>query len=294
MLEMNKNALQGIENFGCQVCGKKYHLGLRMPVRINCKHTICYECGRTTSNCKICGAYITKRRYMPIECFYKIPKCLNCYAIGGSISMYNLPFHNLCDCIICGRCIKITHTCNECTFAKEIIEFKYPVLNKKSLNSLIYLDLNTQCEVCFQNQAEYCNLTNFLALCEYCNNNYPKVISLKDHFSLDKKLLHYSKLSIFSEFNRPISYSFFPSLPINFKRKILSKLCNRSRTIGYYPYLTIKMLRIFDLIYPTTRNDLRHYRVIDKYINFTINTDRTIKVLGIIIAGRVTYESCSV
>ena len=294
MIEMHKNALQGIENFGCQVCGKKYHLGLRMPVRIDCNHIICYECARIVSNCRICRANITTKRHMPIERLYTMPKCFNCDAIGGSIDIHNLPFHNLCDCIICGRCIKTNNTCNECTFTRLIIGEKYPVLNKKALSSLIYLDLNITCEGCYRNPAEYCNYTNFLALCGYCNNGHQSVISLKDYFSLDSFLLRYSEIEQLSQDNQPLSYYYYPSLPINYKRRIIAKLFNNSLSIGSYPYLMIKTFRRFNLLYPTIKNDLRCYRVSDGNINFTIDTDKAIKVLGIIIAGKITYESCNV
>ena len=118
IVEMYKKLLTSLDKIGCQSCGKLYHLGQKMPIKLSCGHVICYQCLKTVKNCLICRNNIIEIEFYPIQSLYKWPICSDC---NSFITFENLPFHNVCDCIICANCTILGKKCQKCHKYNEII-----------------------------------------------------------------------------------------------------------------------------------------------------------------------------
>ena len=149
IIEMYKEVIKSLDKVGCQSCGKLYHLGRRMPMKLGCNHVICNECSTSIVGCFICQTEINQVIIRPIESLYQSIFCSICSSL---ISINNLPFHKFCDCIICARCVNSNRQCEFCTKNNELIKNYYPKIHKRSLKALFYLNFTENCENCGKNE----------------------------------------------------------------------------------------------------------------------------------------------
>ena len=169
----------------CQYCRKLFHIGLRMPVLFNCNHCICFECSLN----KICmydpQSKVIKNDF--IHTLYESPLCSICKG-QYEINYNNLPFHNICNCIICAKCSITTRSCIKCSNNCSLLQSFHQKVHKRSLKLYKYLDLKESCENCKTNKAQYCNKNTFIVSCYDCNMDFSNSINLNCKLDLDAYL----------------------------------------------------------------------------------------------------------
>ncbi|OMJ87246.1 hypothetical protein SteCoe_11093 [Stentor coeruleus] len=299
LLLMNNYSRNSLENYGCQICGRLFHLGSRMPMKLGCSHFMCFNCSRRVSKCTIClasiEATIESTIPFPIETLYKPLKCMFCIE-GNPINLENLPFHWMCNCIICSTCSKLLRYCKDCNENGVCINDSFPKLHKRSVRAINYLDTNITCYICSNSPANVFYTENpYQALCPNCINQNPNFIYLKDKFNLEKYLLQFASELRIDE-NSPLSLQNFIGLTLKHKMKIISELYT-GKNINSIKYPNFREIRRFTTIYPTTAVDKKCYKVDTRensIICLIVNTNIPVKLCGIILAGSRTLDEINV
>ena len=294
LIQIWKGKFGKLEQVGCQSCGKLYHLGLQMPVKLSCEHFICYQCSKTKRNCNICRSVCDRRAdiCIPIESLYQVPQCCICWNqvtldITGETAN-NLPYHNFCNCIFCANCNE--YNCDECNADHFMKKNYYHKLHRRSVKALMYLKVSQQCGQCKSNPGSFWDKTSFMVICSTCFTYHDR-IPITDLFRLESYLMTYNRQPQMLQMVPPELFEYYPSLPIQLKMKILTSTHSSTPVDRTYPYGEVHQLRRFSCVYPVTTDDHRVFKINVEYINLTCVTDHNIKVIGVILAGRKNLKA---
>ena len=294
LIQMWKGKLGKVEQIGCQSCGKLYHLGLQMPVKLSCLHLICFTCSKTQTNCNICSRVYDPRANIctPIESLYQVPRCSLCQNtvtldITGK-RCNNLPFHNFCNCIICAHCKMFR--CGSCN-ADDIEKNRcYHKLQRRGVKALLYLNITQDCGQCGRNPGSFWDTVLFKVICSNCATHY-EIIPLTDLFRLETYLMRYNQIPEMFRAVPLALFDYYPALPIQLKMKIMTSVAYYTPLDRTYPCGQVHQVRRFSSVYPVTTDDYRIFKIQHEYINLTCFTDCDIKVVGVLLAGRTNLET---
>ena len=294
LMQMANNRLTSPEQIGCQNCGKLYHLGPRMPLKLRCGHLICYKCSKSAASCSICRVPCVQDSgtFQPIEGLYEVPRCCHCennpitlVLPGSGAVANNLPFHNFCNCITCVQCIRMGLLCNKCNTDNIVKVEYYHKLHRRSMKALMYLNVAQKCGRCGVEQGVYWQKNAFQVFCNNCVSDND-VIPLTELYLLDCFLMQYDEWDRLLQGDVPMYFLFFASLPILLKMKIITSTAYATPLNKTFSCGQVYELRRFSCVYPVTKDDHRAFRATDEYVNLTIATSRAIKVIAVILAGR--------
>jgi hypothetical protein len=278
--QMYEKRICSLDQIACQYCEKLFCLGLRMPMQYSCGHVGCFKCGLSRNACLICNQILYFQDPLPIAKLYEKVKCQLCFS---EITLENLPFHYICDCIICAACSILSENCNKCFQVVTLIDI-YPKIHKRTFYSLIYLDLKKKCDICGQKDLIYLDYSNYRLLCENCNYN-PNSIVINNLYEIECNLIKYKYIEdLLSSFSRDFIY-YFIGLPLYFKLKILSDRYSNNIRNPNAPYGVLKEFRRFKTVYPVNRSDPRFFKATEN-VTLIIYSSEIIRLVAVVLAGQ--------
>jgi hypothetical protein len=285
----------GYELLICPGCGRFYDLGLRAPYTLSCGHALCFDCYKQWNSCLVCGNASVSATLNPLQDLYQYPTCEVCRG-ANKISLRNLPFHSVCDCIICGVCLQHNRRCpvhfeefslaNESDLAARV--------HKRGLNRLFYLNTEVACFKCWQRYSTVFYVQEMAPICDQCNSQGYFCIRLTDYHEIDR--LFFDRAKHFEPLDHPL-YKTFSGLPLALKMKLYYDGCviKQYREVKPWPCLLIHELRRFKVVYPVSKKDLRVFptaTVGELRVDF--NASCSVRVVGVIMAGRCDFGRCKV
>ena len=280
-----------ISSLACGKCGKIFNYGFRFPLVLECFHVKCFACYLSDQMCVLCNqSRRIKERFE--GCGFDLSKFagrLECVGCKREVKNRNsLPFHRICDCVVCGVCAKLPFEickCNPGISLGNRLNFK---ICKRALISLVH-ETCPVCEECENDCVGFDSSTN-LFLCgkhfmgdlnDYKEKvNFIKFRKLKDLFnSIGQDLISDEYIKIISEF----------VLPVELKYTIKTK--------GSPIYIK-SYLSLYKYIYPITSNDRRIFdteKLKNLTYSMTINASKRIELLGLVVSGAINkYSSDSI